>query len=239
MTRAEALRQIIDQWLKQGSHRTRRVLSEKSGVNYSSIRNAADGREINDDTALRIIMVILKPAEIHDFAQKYIPDLTVFTKALVEYGTVQKVPVALNQRHFELCGKLSVKDSTSLSELVQLFGVQVENTIEELIDVGWVEKISDEPAYVAVTGTQINSIPVVLQLAHFTIDQVDAVKPGNLIYAGMGQVNWEGVKKIFKVLADAREAVESLIQDPKHAGSCPIWYSVGLSASKDRLETKG
>jgi len=229
MKRNDALKVVIDQWLGEGTHRTRRVLSEKSGVNYSSIRNAADGKEVNDDTALRIVMAIKKPVEIHAFAAEFIPKLTEFTKPFVDFGAQQvQASKPLTRKHCECIAALAFGAST-LEALQMKLGSSAEAVLEDLV-AAEIVKHEDGRFMLPAHELSISSSTVLVELARIVLDNFQWEERGNQTYTRMGAVSPETQSKVYEILFEAEKKIANLVRNPENAGPKKIGYTLTMTS---------
>lgn len=220
MSNSVTLKEIVLRWLEEKKHRSQKLLSDETGVNYGTIRNVIEGKAVNGETALRILLPILPIENVHEFIVANYPDMTPFTKTLVEARLQVLTPKTLSYKHNLAALELAF-GAIDIHELKLKIGSNADEIIQDLIDADIAMRADDQIRQrfkdVWYSDPDLNTKRVELFLQN-----LNSTAPGNRIFQAAKGLNREGASKLYTLLEKSQIEVQEVLNNPKFAGELKV-----------------
>ena len=221
----------ITAWLAASSHRSLSMLARLSCVPYATVRRIAQ-TEVDmpsPEVSIAICDLIFTREKTCELISRYYPAIG---RLLVDQSLLYPPPAddslreyLHSEKHLPLILLANTTTGIDLDDLVERFGVDVKEQIEELVDAGILRLKEGR----LTAGKNFGTANLELtRLASRTLiglcrKKTDAIADASQAYLSIEGLNAEAVKSLGKITEEFRQKVFSVISNSKNHGEL-IWF---------------
>lgn len=236
------LKQVIDQYLNGGRHRSLATLARSSGVSYTTLRRLAlrEGQP-TAEPALKVIDAVLGGAEKIKFINLHFPEIG---KTIGRFGEVpsydSEQPISAKFKQF--CSRephnyilnLAINaQGTSREDISRLCGSRGISALEELLEH---EILSEDMATGHIKYAQDSMVWLdpelilnqILHSVHHFDHSLIGTKMAKLCHMAAA-INQDGLVRIHDILTDAINAIIEVKDDPRYAGNVHFFVDLMMN----------